>query len=182
METNTMLVELGAMHTTLAASGRSLDIPEEMDLYGWLVGSWELDVVAYDDDGKVIHSSGEAHCAWVLEGRAVQDVFINPRRSKRGPDSPKFADWFGTTIRIYDPSIQAWRVNWSNPHDGIRAELIGRRRGKEIVQDGKFPDATPIRWTFSQITDDSFHWRGERRESDGKTWRLQVEFSGKRMA
>ena len=126
-------------------------------------------------------STGEAHFAWVLQGRAVQDVFINPRRSDRGPESPKFANWFGTTIRIYDPSIQAWRVNWFNPHDGVRAELIGRRHGTNILQDGKFPDGTTIRWTFSDITENSYRWRGERLEPDG-TWRLQVEFRAKRTA
>jgi hypothetical protein len=182
METMAISTESGPMHAALAASGRSPVIPEAMDLYGWLVGSWELDVVAYDDTGEVIHSAGEAHFAWVLEGRAVQDVFINPRRSDRGPDSPRFANWFGTTMRIYDPSIEAWRVNWFNPHDGIRAELVGRRRGNEIVQEGTFPDGTPIRWTFSEIRVDSCRWRGERLKPDGKTWRLQVEFRAKRMA
>jgi hypothetical protein len=180
MET-TMSTELGPMHRALAARHRSPDIPEEMDLYGWLIGSWDLDVVGYDDAGAVIRSTGEAHFAWVLEGRAVQDVFINPRRSDRGPSSAKFANWFGTTIRIYDPSIQAWRVHWFNPHDGIRAEQIGRRRGNQIVQEGTFPDGTPNRWTFSEITEDSFRWRGERLEPDGKTWRLQVDFRAKRV-
>jgi hypothetical protein len=71
-------------------------------------------------------------------------------------------------------------VNWFNPHDGIRAELIGRRHGHTIVQEGKFPDGTPIRWTFSEIAGNSFLWRGERLEPDGKTWRLQVEFRGRR--
>jgi hypothetical protein len=153
-----------------------------MDLYGWLTGSWELDVVGYDDTGDVIRTIGEAHCEWVLEGRAVQDVFINPRQSDRGPDCTTFANWFGTTIRIYDPSIQAWRVNWFNPHDGFRAELIGRRRGNDIVQEGVFPDGTAIRWTFSEISEDSFRWRGECLKPDGKTWRLQVDFRARRIA
>jgi hypothetical protein len=180
MEPSTRVIDPGPMHTVLAAEERSPDIPAEMDLYGWLVGSWELEVVGYDDSGNVLHSGGEAHCAWVLEGRAVQDVFINPRRSDRDPRSPAFANWFGTTLRIYDPSIQAWRVNWFNPHDGVRAELIARQRGNEIVQEGHFPDGTQIRWTFSEIMGDSFHWRGERLEPDGKTWRLQVDFRGTR--
>ena len=182
METVTTFIETNGMHAALAASGRSPDIPESNDAYGWLVGSWELDVTAHDDAGNVTYSTGEAHFAWVLEGRAVQDVFINPRRSDREPDSPKFANWFGTTIRIYDPSIHAWRVNWFNPHDGVRAELIGRWRGKDVVQEGKFPDGTPIRWTYRDIVENSCLWRGERLEPDGKTWRLQVEFHARRMS
>jgi hypothetical protein len=181
MKTETTLIESDAMHATLAASGRSHAIPESADIYGFLIGSWDLEVLGYDDEGNVIHTTGEAHVARVLEGRAVQDIFINPRRSDRGPDSPSFANWYGTTIRIYDPTIQAWRVNWFNPHDGVRAELIGRRRGKEIVQEGKFPDGTAIRWTFSEIAENSCCWRGERLESDGKTWKLQVEFRARRM-
>jgi hypothetical protein len=180
MKTETTLSD--PMHEILAASDRSHEIPESADAYGWLIGSWELDLVGYDDKGKIVQSTGEAHFAWVLEGRAVQDVFINPRRSDRGPSSPEFANWYGTTIRIYDPTIQGWRVNWFNPHDGIRAELIGRRRGNEIVQEGKFPDGTPIRWTFSDIAENSCRWRGERLEPDGKTWRLQVEFHARRTA
>lgn len=164
----------------LIAGGRSHEVPQEQDVYGWLIGSWRLDVTGYDDEGTVIRTAGEAHFQWVLEGRAIQDVFINPRRSDRGPNSAKFANWYGTTIRIYDPSIRAWRVNWFNPHDGIRAELIGRRSEKEIVQEGKFPDGTPIRWTFSEITENSYLWRGERLEADLKSWKLQVEFRGRR--
>ena len=167
-------------NTAMAASNRSSDIPESQDAFGWLIGSWELAVVGYDDEENVTRTTGEAHFAWVLEGRAVQDVFINPRRSERGPASPKFANWYGTTLRIFDPSIQAWRVNWFNPHDGIRAELIGRRVGSDIVQEGEFPDGTKIRWTYSDITEDSCRWRGERLEPDG-SWRLQVEFRAKRI-
>jgi len=166
----------------LLSTNRSPAIPPADDLYGWLIGNWELEITAHDDAGNVTHSTGEAHFARVLEGRAIQDVFINPRRAERGPDSPKFANWFGTTLRIYDASISAWRVNWFNPHDGVRAELIGSRCGNQIVQEGNFPDGTPIRWTFSEITADSCLWRGERLERDGKTWKLQVEFRAKRVA
>jgi hypothetical protein len=165
----------------LPSAGRSPAIPAGDDLYGWLIGSWELELTAYDDNGNITHSTGEGHFAWVLQGLAVQDVFINPRRADRGPESPKFANWYGTTIRVYDPSIQAWRVNWFNPHDGIRAELIGRRRGDDIVQEGQFPDGARIRWSFSEITAGSCRWRGERLERDGKTWRLQVEFRARKL-
>ena len=168
--------------TILPAAGCSPEIPPEDDVYGRLIGSWDLEIESHDDQGDVRKSRGEAHFARVLEGRAVQDVFINPRRSERGPSSPKFANWFGTTIRIYDPALRAWRVWWFNPRDGVRAELIGRRVGNVIFQEGKFPDGTPIRWTFSDLATDSFRWRGERLERDGHSWRLQVEFHGRRTA
>jgi hypothetical protein len=172
---------MGPFLEVLAPTHRLPDICPENDLYGFLVGSWELDVVAYPDDGNVTHSTGEAHCARVLDGRAIQDVFINPERSDRTPDSPKFGNWYGTTLRYFDPTIGAWRVFWFNPEDGVRAEFVSRRRGNEIVQEGHFRDGTPIRWTFSEIKPDSCLWRGERLEPDGKTWRLQVEFRARRV-
>jgi hypothetical protein len=165
----------------LAPTSRLPGMYHEDDLYGPLIGSWELDLVAYPDDGNTTRSTGEAHFAWVLEGRAIQDVFINPQLSDRTPNSPKFGNWYGTTFRFFDPTIRAWRVFWFNPDDGVRAELVGRRSGNDIVQEGHFPDGTPIRWTFSEITPDTCHWRGERLEPNGKTWRLQVEFHAQRI-
>src|SRR5580765_1916828 len=50
METETTLIETNAIQATLAAAARSPEIPEAMDLYGFLIGSWTLDVVGYADD------------------------------------------------------------------------------------------------------------------------------------
>ena len=77
------------LHAVLAASGRSPEIPESADAYGWLIGSWELDVRHYVVDVAARGIKGEAHFGWVLEGRAVQDVWIMPRRSERTADLDK---------------------------------------------------------------------------------------------
>jgi hypothetical protein len=165
----------------VAAPGRSAEIPESADAYGWLVGSWELDVRHYWVDVTARHIEAEAHFGWVLEGRAIQDVWIIPRRSDRTADMDKTRSSYGTTLRVWDPSIEAWRITWINPVTGHRAELIGRRSGTDIVQVGTHRDGTPIRWIFSEITPDSFRWTGEALQPDGKTWKLEGEFLAKRM-
>jgi hypothetical protein len=164
----------------LEATGRSPEIPGSEDVYGWLVGSWELDVRHYWVDVSDRGIKGEAHFAWVLEGRAVQDVWIIPGRSARSSDLIK-TNTYGTTLRVWDGNIQAWRVTWINPVTGARDELIGRRSGKDIVQVGTHADGTPIRWIFSEITPDSFRWTGEALNPDGNTWRLEGEFRAKRV-
>jgi hypothetical protein len=64
----------------LAAPGRSPEIPEASDVCGWLVGRGELEVLPYKAvDVRARHIRGEAHFFWVLEGRAIQDVWIMPR-------------------------------------------------------------------------------------------------------
>jgi hypothetical protein len=151
----------------LIAPSRSAEIPEAADVYGWLIGSWALDVRRFGVDGIERRGSGEVHFAWVLEGRAVQDVWIMPNT-------------YGITVRVWDRAIQAWRVTWINPVSGARNELVGRRSGKDIVQVGTHSDGTPIRWIFSEITADFFLWTGEALEPDGNTWRLEAEFRARR--
>jgi hypothetical protein len=170
-------------HTILAASGRSPEILESADVYGWLIGSWELNVQHYAAvDVAPLRITGEAHFGWVLEGRAVQDVWIMPRRSARSAKLEKTNNMYGTTLRVWDPSIQAWRITWINPVTGHREDLIGRWSGKDIVQVGARSNGVAIRWIFTEITPDSFHWIGESLQTDGKTWHLEAEFRAKRMA
>ncbi len=169
-------------HAVLAARGRSPEIPESADAYGWLIGSWELDVLHYwGVDVATACIRGEAHFGWVLEGRAVQDVWIMPRRSERTADLNRTRNMFGTTLRVWDPSIQAWRITWINPAGDHRAEQIGRWSGKDVVQIGTRVDGTPTRWSFTEITPESFHWLGEALKPDGKTWKLEGEFRARRM-
>lgn len=165
----------------LVAPGRSPEIPESEDVYGWLVGAWELEIRHYWVDVSALKLKGEVHFAWVLEGRAVQDVWIMPKREDGGEQGGRTVNTYGTTLRVWDPKIKAWQVTWINPVTGIRNDLIGRKSGKDIVQIGTHPDGTPIRWIFTEITPDSFRWVGEALERDGITWTVQGELLAKRM-
>jgi len=165
----------------LAAPGRSPDIPEAADAYGWLIGSWELEVSHFQRDRAAEGRRGEVHFGWVLEGRAVQDVWILPRRPERGAGSGITGNLYGTSLRVWDAAIAAWRVTWINPVSGRRNELIGRWQGQDVVQIGTHADGTPIRWIFTEISLDSFRWTGEALNPDGKTWRLEAEFRARRI-
>lgn len=165
----------------LTAQGRSPEIPEAMDVYGWLIGSWELDVRHYWADVSGRNLKGEVHFAWALEGRAVQDVWIMPSRSHRKGELDKSCNMYGTTLRVWDAALQAWRVTWFNPVTGARCDLVGRWSGKDIVQVGALPNGTPIRWKFTEITPDSFRWTGEMLQADGQTWELQGDFRARRV-
>jgi hypothetical protein len=172
-----------SLEAILAAPGRAPEIPESADLYGWLVGSWDLDVLHYwavDVSARGIRC--EVHAGWILEGRAIQDVWIMPRRSDRTGGLDKKMNMFGTTLRVWDPAIQAWKITWRNPAGDHHEEQIGRRDGKDIVQVGVRPDGTPTRWSFTDITRQSFHWMGESLTPGGRTWKLEGEFRGRRVA
>jgi hypothetical protein len=154
----------------LHSAGPAADRADKMRLYGWLIGDWEMDGTVHLDDGTVYRQRGEIHFGWVLEGRAIQDVWILP------------GAFHGTTLRVYDPGIDAWHILWSDPLKQYYARQIGRARGRDIVQDGKLEDGTLIRWSFTEITPDSFRWLGERSRDGGATWHLQAEFFARRTA
>ena len=165
----------------LGADRAAADRGTDMDLYGWLIGSWDLDVTRYLPDGSTRRRPGEWHFGWVLEGRAIQEVWIVPPRGpQRTGDAAANVHVYGTTMRVYDPRIDAWQIQWTDPVTQSYLSMIGRRQGEDIVQLGKDADGQPIRWSFSEITAGSFRWRGEVSPDNGKTWRRVVEFVAKR--
>ena len=165
----------------LVSADPAPELAQVDDIFGWLVGSWEMDAVLHDADGQTHNSKGEVHASWVLEGRAIQDLFIFPRRADRRSGVPAKEDRYGTTIRTYDRTLGAWRVNFINPASSeTSAQLVARRKGDVIEMEGEVSDGTPVRWRYVSVTSTSFHYTAEKLQADGKTWRLYLELFGKR--
>jgi hypothetical protein len=165
----------------LTSPQRAAELSDEVDIFGFLIGSWDLDAVLYDSDGATQSTRGELHACWVLEGRAIQDLFIFPRRADRASGIPARGDRYATTIRTYDRVLNAWRVNFINPADQkTSARLVARRDGQDIAMEGELADSLPIRWRYQAITPESFHYSAETLQSDGRTWQLYLELFGKR--
>jgi len=167
------------LHSNAPASDRA----EKTSLYARLVGRWEMDVVIYKNDGAKHSTHGLVCASWVLEGRAIQDVFAVPGL------------FYGTTLRVYDPDLDAWHVLRTDPLNQVYVRLIGRPRGNDIVNEGKEPASlarlygvasaagmeVTIRWSFTDIMPSSFNWRSER-SIDGVNWQLQREFFARRVS
>lgn len=167
----------GGFFQALASPGPAPGLEGAAADYGWLVGSWEARVFDYEPDGTRHESRGEWHFAWVLAGRAMQDVWISPPRAvqaETGGAGERVR--YGTTLRIHEPATGAWRVAWFNPVTGAETHLVGRRVGSEVVQEGRLADGTQVRWSFVDLTAVSFTWRGEVSADDGLTWRVDAEF------
>lgn len=151
-----------ALHTDQPAVDRA----DRMGLYAWLIGRWEMDGIIHSADTK--HEiRGEIHAGWVLEGRALQDVWILP------------GVFYGTTLRVYDPTLDAWHILWSDPLRQYYTRQVGRARGKDILQVGTNNEGVATRWSFVDIADSSFHWLGER-SVGADTWQLEAEFFARR--
>ncbi|MGC4024413.1 MAG: hypothetical protein QM744_04210 [Mesorhizobium sp.] len=158
----------------LDSEGPSPDRANDMALYGRFVGSWEMDTIHHLGDGRADRATGEIHFGWVLKGRAIQDIWIRPRR-------PEPSTMYGTTLRVFDSEIDGWHIIWSDPINQDYSRQIGRAEGNDIVQIGEDARGVKTRWRFTEITDDSFHWIGDERASEREPWRITYEHFARRI-
>ena len=158
----------------LLAHGPNPEMAEKLMLFGQFVGDWDiLEDRFYDSSGtrslEENLSRGGLHWGWVLDGRAVQDVWMSIDEKTGRAKSE------GTTIRFYDEKIDAWQSVWISPTQGAVKKFVARQVGDEIVLEGKTTDGYPLRWIFSDITPNSFRWRAEETRDDGENWAIREE-------
>ena len=154
----------------LGAVGPDPSLEEKLMLFGQFVGDWDIVEARYTQaDGTEVKLKGEVHFGWILGGRAIQDVWMGCREGSQR------VILFGTTVRFYDPKIDAWRSTWLSPIKGLVQTFIARKINGEIVLEGKTTEGYPEKWIFSQITPQSFRWHSEETHDNGKTWQLTEE-------
>ncbi len=154
----------------LGADGPFPALKKQLQLFGQFVGDWDILENRYlQKDGTWTQSRGELHWAWILEGKALQDVWMSIDE-KTGKAIPA-----GTTVRFYDPKIDAWRSTWISPSQGVVRPFLARQVGDEIVLEATADDGHPIKWIFSKITSGSFRWRAEERRGNGDSWTVTEE-------
>jgi hypothetical protein len=156
----------------LVAPGPFAEYSAKLMLYGQFVGSWDIDATYYEQAGARSQSVGEWHFAWILGGRGIQDVLF-------GSGEPSHQ--FGTSLRCYDPALDAWHIAYMQPSVGEFFQMLGRKAGDRIVQEGVGSDHHRLdRWIFTDITPKSFLWREEMSLDDGVTWFLEQEIRARR--
>jgi hypothetical protein len=149
---------------------------DQMMLFGQFVGAWDLEVIYHRSDGTSQSSPGEWHFGWVLDGRAVQDVWMVPTRAERQAGRPLLG--YGTTVRMYRPETDDWHVTWHGVLSGVIDTFIARRVRDEIVMEAT--GDLRYRWIFSHITPESFRWRSVSWSERDHRWVLEQEMSARR--
>lgn len=150
--------------TALCSEKRSRRIPEELDFFGSLVGEWEIEWTDRLYDATPRRVKGEWIFSWVLDGTAIQDLFIVPSRSERLINKQPDAE-YGTTLRIFNPKTSAWDIFYGCTGEAIR--LTARKTGDNIVLTENTTGR--MRYVFSDMTATAFHWRKEQQNENG-TW------------
>jgi len=158
------------MIKALEAPGPHPSLGDQARVFDRIAGTWDCDYSFHLDNGTVRHSKGELLVGWILDGRAVQDLFItypaNGEKERR----------IGTTIRFFDTALKQWRIVFISPQFNYVVTVQGGLEGDRIVLRGTdSTDGAPIRWSFNDIKPDSFVWRGEKSRDGGKTWKMEEE-------
>lgn len=153
----------------LVSAQRSDKIPAEQDLFGALVGEWDFEWVDGHGSPRERHVKGEWIFSWILDGTAIQDLFICPSRDER-KINPQLDAEYGTTIRIYNPATQAWDIFYGCRGKATRLEA--KKEGDKIVlteiSEGK------MKWVFSHITESTFLWQRIELQSNNQ-WTIMGE-------
>lgn len=170
-----------SMIEALRSDGPQPELGEKLQLFGQFVGSWDVEIINYKPDGSREVVQGEWHFGWVLEGRAIQDVWIAPKRSLRASSGGVNGD-YGATLRFYDPEIDGWRSTWIGPVKGYVLPFIARLVGEEIVLEGRSESGQYRKWIFSDITSESFKWRALESDNNWLTHRMVQEMFARRTA
>src|SRR5204863_8680448 len=65
-----------AMINALGSPDPNPILGDEARTFDRLVGTWNADFGFPGKDGRVLHKKGELHFGWVMDGTAIQDLWI----------------------------------------------------------------------------------------------------------
>ena len=153
-----------------------------------------------DQESTPLVLEGEWHFGWVLNGLAMQDVWIVPKRSSSSlnPAAPfwtpilssgnesngrslhgdaNFLE-YGTTIRFFVPNEGEYRAVWAGPRQGKSYVFTAKATegGLEMLtKEGE----SDMKWCLSSIGGERFEWKEWVRDVGGEWW-VREEFSCRR--
>jgi hypothetical protein len=161
--------------------------------FGKLIGSWDLTMTRYpsqDKESEPLVLEGEWHFGWVLNGLAMQDVWIVPKRSiQKSQPTHDQAFWmpvsgedfleYGTTMRFFVPGANEYRAVWAGPRQG-KSYLFTAQATEGGLEMLTKEGESDMKWCLTEIGEESFKWN-EWIRSDGVEWWVREEFSCRRM-
>jgi len=128
------------MIAVLPAMGPHPSLGHHADLFGRFVGTWDADYSFIAEDGGVRHSRGEVLFGWILDGYALQDIFLG--YPKPGSNEERR---MVTGVRFVDPKTDKWTVMFTAPSFAVAIRMEGGAEGDRIVLRGRNDHADSLR-------------------------------------
>ena len=129
-----------------------------------LLFSWEESRFRKSGDrSSVVLGRGDVLVLWFPEGK------------------PPVAEC-GTMRCFHDPGDGVWRSSWISSARGCIYSMTEQRIDGDIVMEGSDLHGRPLRWVFSQLAPEAFHWRSLAAAQDGTEWHILEEFTAHRVS
>jgi hypothetical protein len=159
----------------LNATSPHPSLGDQAEVVGRLVGTWDVEYTQFAKDGKATHRTGEFIVGWVMDGRAIQDLWIvNPSATRKDREVYTDLHWF-------DAKSREWRSAFVDPEHGSVARFTGGPVGHDrFVLETQDFGSEQTRWSANDIRPDSLVWRDEASSDGGETWKLRAEYKMKR--
>lgn len=159
----------------LAAAGPNSAVADQSKVLESLVGSWDVEYMDVLKDGRQQHRTGQFIVAWVLDGRAIEDVWIvDPSEGRH--DREVYAD-----VRYFDSKSRTWPTVFIDPEHASIAKFTGGATadGRMVLQTTDL-GRPQSRWSFVDIEPETCVFRDEYSTDGGESWKLQAEYHMKR--
>jgi len=161
---------MGEFVKALVSESKNVCIPEEDDWFAPLIGDWGFDYFEPYDR----HLKGEWYFRRVLDGMAIEDVFICPSRDTKVAE-PQTDGEYGLAIRMYQQDKHFYDMTYVCGDYTTRLEI--HKKWDKIVC--TMLDEPRSKWIFSEITENTFHWQNLVLFEDGR-WKVNCEIYAER--
>ena len=146
---------------------RNQDAPKELDVFSFLIGTWEGKTKTKLDDGKVVESTVTFIGRYILDGTAIAGEF-----HVRAPDGNPY---LGINLWQYDRSRKTWVVEYLNVSGSFLRKLVDPRlgsvtvRGRSVTVASESP-AMSYRERYDVEDGDNWIFRAESSTDGGRSW------------
>ncbi|MBW8813221.1 MAG: hypothetical protein JF588_07315 [Caulobacterales bacterium] len=158
---------IAALKATSPAAGPD---PQQVRAIDGMIGTWRVDYGDISKTGVTTHRTGQFIVSWVLDGRAVQDVWIvDPSGARKTREVYSDLRWF-------DPKTGTWPAVFVDPEHASTARFTSEPPAPDRIVLHS-PDLGPgdSRWSFVATGPDSLSFRDEASDDGGKTWRVRSD-------
>jgi hypothetical protein len=152
---------------------RNPNTPQELDVFSFLIGTWEGKGRTKLDDGKVAEYTVTWIGRYILDGMAIGD-----EAHSLAPDGKPY---LGISLRQYDPNQKAWIVEFLNVSYSFLRKQVNSRAGSvtvrgRIVTVASGSPGIAVREHYEVTDRDSWTFRMDISNDGGESWiERQVE-------
>jgi hypothetical protein len=154
----------------ISAAGPHASLGDQAKVLEQLVGTWDVEYRDIQKDGREQRRSGQFIMSWVLDGRAIEDVWIVEPSEDR-PQREVYA-----AIQYFDSKTRSWPMVFIDPEHASTAKFTGGATldGRMVLQTSDL-GRPQNRWSFTATGPDSVVFRDEFSSDGGETWKLLSE-------